>query len=172
MVKTRIVETAIDENGDSYISSDKEQAGWDLAGHTITDLFFSEQCPPDMLATNQEMQDKNFNLIPGQIRFFRSDICPTRPLYEALSSDEKPENLKTLFYHSTTTVDYIMVSRGELVMIVGDKEVTLKAGDVVVQRGAAHAWHNYTDEMATIMGVMIGVKLPKQFKRIDTVQPD
>src|SRR3990167_9996678 len=172
MTNTRIVETAIDENGNSYIFSDKEQSGWDLQGHTITDLFFSEKCPPDMLETNHEIEDKNFNLKPGQIRFFRSDIPPTKPVYDGLSSDEKPQNFKTLFYHSTTTVDYVMVARGEIVMIIGDKEVTLKAGNVVVQRGAAHAWHNYTSEVATIIGVMIGVELPKQFIRVDTVQPD
>jgi mannose-6-phosphate isomerase-like protein (cupin superfamily) len=172
MIKTRIVETAIDKNGNSYIFSDKEQAGWNLPGHTITDLFFSEQCPPNMLETNHEIEDKNFNLKPGQLRFFRSDIFPTKPVYNDLSNQEKPQDFKKLFYHSTTTVDYIMVTRGELVMIVNNKEVTLKAGDVVVQRGAAHAWHNYTNEVATIMGIMIGVELPEQFKRVDTVQPD
>jgi mannose-6-phosphate isomerase-like protein (cupin superfamily) len=172
MIKTRIIETAIDHKGDSYIFSDKEQTGWDLGGHTITDLFFSKKCPPDMLETDQEMENKNFNLKPGQLRFFRSDVPPTRPLYDKLPKNEKPENFKELFYHSTTTVDYIIVVKGELVMIVGQKEVTLKAGDVVIQRGAAHAWHNYTSENATIMGIMIGVELPKQFKRTDTIQPD
>ncbi|OGT67898.1 MAG: hypothetical protein A3J38_02215 [Gammaproteobacteria bacterium RIFCSPHIGHO2_12_FULL_45_9] len=170
-IKTRIVETAIDHEGNAYIFSDQAQPGWDLGGHTITDLFFSQHCPPDMLATSENMEDKNFNLLPGQLRFFRSDIPPTQPLYEQLPQDEKPRDLRELFYHSTTTVDYIVVVKGELVMIVGDKEVTLKAGDVVVQRGAAHAWHNYTHENATIMGIMIGVPLPKQFKRVDTIQP-
>jgi mannose-6-phosphate isomerase-like protein (cupin superfamily) len=172
MIKTRIIETAIDENGSSYIFSDKEQTGWDLPGHTITDLFFSEECPPDMLATHHEIEDKNFNLKLGQIRFFRSDIFPTKPVYDALANDEKPQDFKTLFDHSTTTVDYVMVLRGQVVMIVGDKEVTLRPGNVVIQRGATHAWHNYTSEVATIMGVMIGVELPKQFKRVDSVQPD
>jgi len=172
MTTTRIIETAIDNQGDSYIFSDKKQAGWDLAGHTITDLFFNSQCPPDMLATSQEITDKNFNLNPGEIRFIRSDIFPTQSLYDNLPLDEKPNDFKKLFYHSTTTVDYVIVVKGELVMIVGNKEVTLQAGDVVVQRGAAHAWHNYTDTVATIMVIMIGTTLPKQFKRIDTVQPD
>lgn len=172
MNKTRVIETAIDEKGDSYIFSDKEQMGWKLPGHVITDLFFSETCPPNMLAANHEIEDKNFNLQPGQLRFFRSDIFPTQPVYDNLSDDEKPNEISDLFYHSTTTVDYVIVTKGEIVMIVGDKETILKAGDVVVQRGATHAWHNRTNEVATIMGVMIGVELPSQFKRIDTVQPD
>src|SRR5690348_7428194 len=109
MISTRIIETAIDENGNSYIFSDKEKEGWELPGHIITDLFFNEQCPPNMLATNCEMEDKNFNLKPGQLRFFRSDIFPTKPVYNDLPSNEKPQDFKTLFYHSTTTVDYVMV---------------------------------------------------------------
>ena len=163
MIKTRIVETAIDDKGESYIFSDTKMSGWDLGGHTITDMFFSDTCPPDMLLESQEMQDKNFNL---------SDIPPTKPLYDALPENEKPKNFRDLFYHSTTTVDYIMVSRGELVMVIGNQDVLLKAGEVVIQRGAAHAWHNYTNEMATIMGIMIGVELPKQFHRVDTIQPE
>lgn len=142
MIKTRVVETAIDEQGESYVFSD------------------------------QEMEDKNFNLKPGQLRFFRSDIPPTRPLYDALPDNEKPKKYRDLFYHSTTTVDYIMIVRGELVMVIGDTEVALTAGDVVIQRGAAHAWHNETSDIATIMGVMIGVELPPQFHRVDTVQPE
>ena len=97
----RIIETAIDENGNSYIFSDKKQEGWSLPGHTITDLFFSNQCPPNMLATHQEITDKNFNLKPGQIRFFRSDIFPTNPVYNDLPIEEKPKDFKKLFYQTS-----------------------------------------------------------------------
>ena len=172
MRKTRIVETAIDDQGRSYIYSDKKQEGWDLSGHTITDLFFGKKCPPDMLKESIEIPDRNFNLKPGQIRFFRSDIPNTRDIYNSLPKNEKPDDIRDLFYHSTTTVDYIVVVEGELVMICGDKDVHLKKGDVIIQRGAAHAWHNYTQEPASIMGIMIGVDLPPQFIRTDTVQPD
>jgi len=172
MSTTRVVETAIDDYGDSYIYSDDQKSGWELPGHVITDLFFSNQNPPDMLAKNIDINDKNFNLKPGQIRFFRSDVYPTEQVYAELPMKEKPAKLKDLFYHSTITVDYIIIVKGEIAMQVGDKQVVLKAGDTVVQRGAAHAWHNYTNEVASIMGVMIGVEVPEQFIQVDTVQPD
>jgi hypothetical protein len=38
MIKTRMIETAIDENGNSYIFSDKEKSGWNLPGHIIVEL--------------------------------------------------------------------------------------------------------------------------------------
>jgi len=40
------------------------------------------------------------------------------------------------------------VVEGELTLILEDSEVTLKPGDVVVQRGTDHAWENRSDTMA------------------------
>jgi quercetin dioxygenase-like cupin family protein len=37
---------------------------------------------------------------------------------------------------------------GELVLILEDSEVALKAGDVVVQRGTNHAWENRAQRVA------------------------
>jgi mannose-6-phosphate isomerase-like protein (cupin superfamily) len=166
----KFIETAIDKEGRSYIYSQTEPHGWPITGHIITDLFFSNQCPSDILASSAQDFDRNFNLKPGQIRFFRSDIYPTKPEYEKLPENEKMP-FKKFFYHSTTTIDYITVVAGQLTLIVGEEETQLQVGDCVVQRGAAHAWHNYSNEIATIMGVMIGVEVPVQFKRVDTVQP-
>jgi hypothetical protein len=171
MNETRVVETAMNAQGESYIFSDAKKKGWDLAGHKITDLFFGEQCPPDMEQPSKEIADKNFNLKPGQIRFFRSDIPNTQKIYDAMAPSERPDDIRDLFYHSTTTCDYIVVVEGELVMLVGDRDIHLKAGDVVIQRGAAHAWHNHTDKKASIMGIMIGIEPPSYFVRTDTVQP-
>jgi len=45
--------------------------------------------------------------------------------------------------HRTQSLDYGVVLSGELVMQLDDgSETRLKPGDVVVQRGTNHAWHN------------------------------
>ncbi len=44
--------------------------------------------------------------------------------------------------HRTRTLDYMVLIEGELILILDDREVTLKPGDVVVQRGTYHAWEN------------------------------
>jgi len=49
---------------------------------------------------------------------------------------------KRTVMHRTQTVDYVVMIEGELVLILEDSEVTLKPGDVVVQRGTNHAWEN------------------------------
>jgi mannose-6-phosphate isomerase-like protein (cupin superfamily) len=50
--------------------------------------------------------------------------------------------------HRTQTIDYVVVIDGEIVLILEDSEVTLKKGDVVVQRGTNHAWENRSDRVA------------------------
>jgi len=50
--------------------------------------------------------------------------------------------------HRTQTLDYVVVIEGELVLLLDDSEVTLKQGDVVVQRGTNHAWENRSDKVA------------------------
>jgi mannose-6-phosphate isomerase-like protein (cupin superfamily) len=50
--------------------------------------------------------------------------------------------------HRTKTLDYVIVIEGEIVLLLDDSEVVLKAGDVVVQRGTDHAWENRSDAVA------------------------
>jgi len=50
--------------------------------------------------------------------------------------------------HRTKTLDYMVVIEGEIVLILDDSEVTLRKGDVVVQRGTDHAWENRSDAVA------------------------
>ncbi len=50
--------------------------------------------------------------------------------------------------HRTSTVDYVVVIKGEIVLVLDDSEVTLRQGDVVVQRGTDHAWENRSSQPA------------------------
>jgi mannose-6-phosphate isomerase-like protein (cupin superfamily) len=50
--------------------------------------------------------------------------------------------------HRTQTLDYVVVIEGELVLLLDDSEVTLRPGDVVVQRGTDHAWENRSNAVA------------------------
>jgi mannose-6-phosphate isomerase-like protein (cupin superfamily) len=57
--------------------------------------------------------------------------------------------------HRTETVDYAIVLAGEITMVMDDRDVLLKAGDVVVQCGANHAWSNRSKEPCVIAFVLI-----------------
>jgi quercetin dioxygenase-like cupin family protein len=58
--------------------------------------------------------------------------------------------------HRTESVDYGIVLEGEIVLILDDSEVTLRAGDIVVQRGTDHAWANRTDTVTRVAFILIG----------------
>jgi quercetin dioxygenase-like cupin family protein len=58
--------------------------------------------------------------------------------------------------HRTRTIDYGIVLAGEMVLILTDSEVQLRAGDVVVQRGTDHAWENRSGRPATMAFILLG----------------
>jgi mannose-6-phosphate isomerase-like protein (cupin superfamily) len=57
--------------------------------------------------------------------------------------------------HRTASVDYGIVLEGEITLVLDDSEVTLLAGDVVVQRGTDHAWANRGDATAKVVFVLV-----------------
>jgi quercetin dioxygenase-like cupin family protein len=50
--------------------------------------------------------------------------------------------------HRTDTVDYGIVLAGEVHLVLEQEETKLSVGDVVVQRGTLHAWHNRSGRAA------------------------
>lgn len=58
--------------------------------------------------------------------------------------------------HKTETTDYVIVLEGEVVCMFDKGEVTLKAGDVLVQDHTRHGWSNRTNAPAKVAFVLIG----------------
>jgi quercetin dioxygenase-like cupin family protein len=59
--------------------------------------------------------------------------------------------------HTTPTVDYGVVLRGEIVLDLDGGETTrLRPGDLIIQNGTRHAWRNPGTEPATVFFVLIG----------------
>ncbi len=58
--------------------------------------------------------------------------------------------------HRTHSIDYGIVLAGELDMeLDGGETVSLKSGDVVIQRGTNHAWINRSAQMARMAFVLV-----------------
>ena len=57
--------------------------------------------------------------------------------------------------HKTETIDYIILLKGDITLILDEEEIDLKPFDVVVQRGTNHAWVNNGDEPALLIAVLI-----------------
>jgi quercetin dioxygenase-like cupin family protein len=60
--------------------------------------------------------------------------------------------------HRTETIDYIVALDGEIDMKMDDSTVTLRAGDVMVQRGTNHAWVNRGKVPARLAIVLLDAK--------------
>lgn len=60
--------------------------------------------------------------------------------------------------HQTSSVDVVMVLEGEvwLELEQGGGERLLGAGDIVVQNGTAHAWHNRSSVPCFALVVVFG----------------
>lgn len=58
--------------------------------------------------------------------------------------DFPPGDLKRL--HATDTIDYVVVVSGQIALVTETGETTLRAGDVVVDRGVVHGWRNDGDQ--------------------------
>jgi hypothetical protein len=59
--------------------------------------------------------------------------------------------------HTTDTVDFDIVLSGEVYLELDDgAEVKLTTGDCVIQNGTRHAWHNRSDQPATVASALVG----------------
>lgn len=57
--------------------------------------------------------------------------------------------------HRTPTLDYGIVLEGELTLVLDRGESTVRAGDIVIQRGTNHAWANRSGENCRVAFVLI-----------------
>jgi naringenin degradation protein FdeH len=64
--------------------------------------------------------------------------------------------------HRTDTVDYVICVTGEIDMFLDETQfITLRAGDVLIQRGTYHAWANRSNKPCRIAVVLLDA-LPKR----------
>jgi quercetin dioxygenase-like cupin family protein len=61
--------------------------------------------------------------------------------------------------HKTESIDYIVLLKGDVSLILDEEEVRLQPFDVVVQRGTNHAWVNHGDEPALLIAVLIDAEI-------------
>ena len=44
--------------------------------------------------------------------------------------------------HETDTIDYIILLKGDVTLVLDEEEIKVNPHDIVVQRGTNHAWVN------------------------------
>ncbi|GAA5062457.1 cupin domain-containing protein [Erythrobacter westpacificensis] len=93
--------------------------------------------------------DKLKDLTPEQARAHFAEIGA------ADASSHSGSETKHAHMHRTETIDYGIVLEGEVVLIMDEGETTVRAGDIVIQRGTNHGWANRTNENCRIAFILI-----------------
>jgi len=81
-----------------------------------------------------------------------------------LTGSVADEDMKHPLMHRTETIDYGVVISGEIVLVLDNEEVELKAGDAFVQRGTNHAWSNRSTIPCRIAFVLVCAKFDDELK--------
>jgi len=173
----RRIVTGHDKNGRSIVLHDG------IATNTVsnpaspnrglTNFWRTEQTPASNEGNVDPMAGPAQGLLPPRsgsvFRFFQ--IAPEKE--EAhMTAEQKEARMRAAFaqmgaahnrvdthkhssMHKTETVDYIILLKGEVTLLLDEGEVPMKPFDVVVQRGTNHGWVNYGDEPALLVAVLI-----------------
>ena len=140
---TRRVVTGHDARGKSMVLSDgpppqHHPMHGSSVGADFHEMWNESEPIPELAAgAAREPNERSFTIMPPSGHLLR--ILDVYPL--------KDGGRRTMM-HRTRTLDYVVVIEGELTLILDDSEVTLKPGDVVVQRGTDHAWENRSDTIS------------------------
>jgi mannose-6-phosphate isomerase-like protein (cupin superfamily) len=171
----RRVVTTVDSNDKAVVLFDSANPHKKVRPHglTVSRLFWvTDQTPADMSGT-KDRAAIDIGIMPprGGSVFRMVDFPPETEemrkldpnhLHASLGDSAPKRGLPPRHpaMHRTRTIDYAIVMSGEIDMLLDDSEIHLKAGDVLVQQGANHAWVNRGTEPCRIAFILIDAKEP------------
>jgi len=176
--KLRRVVTGHNNHGKSIIELDEGPAKeLEADGSGLFEIWLSKGCPA---SDNQMFRDyiaeEELALCPPagatKVRWFA--VPPEQP---GMSDEDKEaaaafgfaavqaeharvDTSRHPMMHKTKSVDYIIIIKGEVDMLLDEGEArSLKPGDVVIQRGTNHAWVNHGKEPALLVAVLVDAEV-------------
>jgi mannose-6-phosphate isomerase-like protein (cupin superfamily) len=117
-------------------------------GVSFHEIWSTEGAPAPITAAEDSEPTRRTLAVPPPLRGTKIRINEFRPGHLDERGLQSP-------VHRTASVDYGIVLEGEITLLLDDSEVTLGAGDVVVQRGTDHAWANRGDVPARVVFVLV-----------------
>ena len=173
----RRVVTGHDAEGRAIIQEDgpppRVQQVGGAHGYVFYEVWNTRETPASIDASSGEPPEDGVILAPpaNGTRIRVLDIPPdgdnlqdvtaeeARALFEGIgaagASSHLGESTRHAHMHRTETIDYGIVLEGEIVLIVDKGEATVRAGDIVVQRGTNHGWANRSDKSCRIAFILI-----------------
>ena len=167
----RRIVTGHDEKGKSVITIDGpparslgEEAGglyelWNTDGNEINTLDEIDRADSEVLLSppNGGTKFRYFQINPAP-EGVPADLieAATAEAFEKMgAAHHRVDTTRHPAMHKTKTIDYIILLKGDVTLLLDNEEVDLKPFDVVVQRGTNHAWVNNGNEPALFIAVLI-----------------
>jgi quercetin dioxygenase-like cupin family protein len=174
----RRVVTGHDRNGKAVVVSDGPATAVrshpNRAGHKSTDIWKTTSMPVTIAAQEPDPTQGPRDFVPANGTKIRiAEIPPEPESFRSLTPAQVREvfrsggnegastfgeNQRHPFMHRTESLDYAVVLEGEIVMLLDDEDVHLKAGDIVIQRGTNHAWSNRSGKPVRMLYILIDGK--------------
>ena len=117
------------------------QASWGLLPPEQGSIFRMFQIAPESAFAGETLEQRTER---------------ARRVYEALGApDAHADARRHPGMHKTRTIDYIILLKGQITLLLDVGEVAMEPFDVVIQHGTNHAWVNRGTEPALLMAVLI-----------------
>jgi mannose-6-phosphate isomerase-like protein (cupin superfamily) len=171
--RVRRVLTGHDQDGKSTIIADglapnvKEMPSF--PGLALTDLWETTSAPADNDG-HADAAARPIHLEPPEdgtiFRIVEFPPDSTRPQasdgregFKAIgAAHAQDKHSSDPMMHKTSTIDYIVVLKGEIYAVLEKGETLLRPGDVFVQRGTNHSWSVRGSEPCIIAVVLVNAK--------------
>ena len=150
----RRVVTGTDEQGRSVILSDGAADGGDELG--AEGLWLTDPARGLGAVAGPDTDYATLEPPPGGTSWRIFDLPTDEAVAEYLRTQDPDAD--TSGFHTTATIDYVMILDGEVTLEVEDGSVALKTGDCVVQRGTNHAWRNRSGRPVRMLVVMVSTR--------------
>lgn len=148
--KFRRVVTGHDQGGKPIIWIDSEATNHKFpSDHISSTMMWSTTSNPTQIFNEEDEGARVLGSAPptGGSRFTMMEFLPGNTVHGL---------------HRTDTVDYVICMSGKIDMFLDESRfVTLRAGDVLIQRGTDHAWVNSSDKPCRLAIVLLDA-LPKR----------
>ena len=141
----RVVTTAHDAKGTSIIASDVQTTPFEPFGPGSSSF--------NIFHTTDSVPASNNTPLPSS----KTTSVPRAPPNGAMFCTTDIPVGGAAPMHRTLSLDYCCVLSGEITLVVdGGQEATIRAGEIVLQRGAMHLWKNNGTVSCRILVVMLG----------------
>ena len=171
----RRIITGHNEEGKSVISIDGpparsigEEAGglfeiWNTDGSGFDTQSKTDRADIDILLSpvtgGTKFRYFQINPIPEGVSQEAIEAATAEAFEKIGAAHHRVDTSRNAAMHETNTIDYIILLKGDVSLILDDEEVKLQPHDVVVQRRTNHAWVNHGTEPALLIAVLIDSSL-------------